>query len=1130
MIKSIFNAFRKTLSEDRIKEIILKRQVVELEQFTGSTLSLLLASAAKHVTHILVLTPELEKASSIASDLGELRPDDELLLFPSTRRKPYDDQKIIDHSVLIQRSEVLERLENRDQGIVLSSAEAISEKLIAADEFQKKSIATHTGDNIDPSQLREKLTGQGYHSVKFVDEPGEFALRGGIFDVFPYSSDYPVRLEFFGDEIDSIREFDPDSQRSIAFLNEVRFVPNATFEGNTNKQSLFEYLPDNTLILLYNPDLIRNEITEIYQNASLIYAKKQDAGEELSKPENEYLTLGQFDLALRNKPLFLSGSFTESIQKVDHRIRLQTQPHPEFNGSFRLLRENIRNNSSKGFNTLILCDNQNQRERFEELLGDPSPVFQYQLGVFTLHEGFVLPEQKLSVLTDHQIFNRYHRPKLTKKKKYKGGISFKELRDLNVGDFVVHVDYGIGKFAGFKKIKVKDIVQEAAVLRYKDDSILYVNVTSLHKLQKYSGKEGTAPKITKLGSGEWARKKARTKKKVKDIARELIDLYAKRKSKEAYAFSPDNSWQTEMEARFEFEETPDQMKAIESVKQDMESEHPMDRLICGDVGFGKTEVAIRAAFKAVMDQKQVAVLVPTTILADQHFKTFSRRMEDFPIQVEVLSRFRTASEQKEVIKKLNEGKVDILIGTHRIVSKDVKFKKLGLLVIDEEQRFGVSVKEKLKEFRATVDVLTMTATPIPRTLQFSLMGARDLSIINTPPSNRQPVYTEIHSFSQDLIRDAILQEISRGGQVFFIHNRVKNIEEVADMIRVLVPDIRVRVGHGQMSSSGLEKIIHDFYNNKFNVLVSTNIVENGIDIANANTIMINNANQFGLSELHQLRGRVGRSIRKAFCYLLTPPIKTLTTEARKRLQALEEFSDLGSGFNIAMRDLDIRGAGDILGAEQSGFINEIGFDMYMKILDDAVREIKEQEYKGVFESEPAQIEYPETQVEFDYSALLDSDYVSDNVERLNLYRKLAEANSLTDISEWKEELVDRFGPLPDTAENLLLAAQIKFYSSRLFIRKVTIRATRMWLVCPANNSPQGNEFYNSGLFQDLLGTIRETSGEDYKIVQKKETVRLVIEKIKSANDAVDYLKNLYNEKNLQDVQADTDMDRDEVTI
>ncbi|MEX0995026.1 MAG: DEAD/DEAH box helicase, partial [Balneolaceae bacterium] len=839
--------------------MVQNRKVVQLEQFTGSTISLFLASASKYTSHILVLTPELEKASSIASDIGELLPEEDLLLFPSTRRKPYDDQKIIDHSVLIQRSEVLEQLENRDKAIVLSSADAICEKLIAADEFQKKSVSVHTGDNNDPAQLKKKLSEQGYQPVKFVDEPGEFALRGGIFDVFPFSSDYPVRLEFFGDEIDSIREFDPDSQRSIAFLNETRFVPNATFEGRANKQSLFEYLPEDTLILLINPDLIRNAIQDTYQNASLIYQRNPDAEQELSEPDNEYLTTDDYEKALEHKPLFISGSFTESVENSNQRIRIQTLPHPEFNGSFKLLRDNIHENSKKGILTLILCDNQNQRERFEELLGDPSPNFQYQLGVFTLHEGFVLPEQKLSVLTDHQIFNRYHRPKIKRKKKYKGGISFKELRDLNVGDFVVHVDYGIGKFAGFKKIKVKDVIQESAVLKYKENSVLYVNVTSLHKLQKYSGKEGTAPKVTKLGSGEWARKKARTKKKVKDIARELIDLYARRKSRKAYAFSPDTSWQTEVEARFEFEETPDQMKAIESVKEDMESEHPMDRLICGDVGFGKTEVAIRAAFKAVMDQKQVAVLVPTTILADQHYKTFSRRMKDFPIQIEVLSRFRTASEQKEVIKKLNEGKVDILIGTHRLVSKDVKFKNLGLLVIDEEQRFGVSVKEKLKEFRATVDVLTMTATPIPRTLQFSLMGARDLSIINTPPANRQPVYTEIHSFSQDLIRDAILQETSRGGQVFFIHNRVKNIEEVAEMIRMLVPDIRVRIGHGQMSSSKLEKIIHDFYNNKFDVLVSTNIVENGIDIANANTIMINNANRFGLSELHQLRGRVGRS-------------------------------------------------------------------------------------------------------------------------------------------------------------------------------------------------------------------------------------------------------------------------------
>lgn len=1129
MIDKIKHTFQKLVPDDQVKKMIRQRKVVELDQFTGSSISLFLASAVKHAPHVLVLTPELEQASSIASDLGELLPEEDLLLFPATQRKPYDDQKIIDTSVLIQRSEVLEQLRNREKAIVLSSANALSEKLIAADDFQKKSITTHIGDTIGPDHLREKLTDQGYQAVKFVDVPGEFALRGGIFDVFPFSNDYPVRLEFFGDEIDSIREFDPDSQRSIAFLNEARFVPNATFEGSTSRQSLFDYLPEDTLILLYNPDLIRGKINEVYQNASLIYQKKQKAGQELSRPENEYITPDEYEHSLTQKPLFFSGSFTESLGKAENKISIHTLPHPEFNGSFKLLRSHIRENSEKQILTLILCDNQNQRERFEELLGEPSSSFQYQLGVFTLHEGFVLPDQKLSILTDHQIFNRYHRPKVKRRKKYKGGISFKELRDLNVGDFVVHVDYGIGKFAGFKKIKVKDIVQEAAVLRYQDNSILYVNVTSLHKLQKYSGKEGTAPKVTKLGSGEWARKKARTKKKVKDIARELIDLYATRKSTKAYAFSPDTSWQTEMEARFEFEETPDQMKAIESVKKDLESNHPMDRLVCGDVGFGKTEVAIRAAFKAVMDQKQVAVLVPTTILADQHFKTFSQRMEEFPIQVEVLSRFRTASEQKDVIKKLNEGKVDILIGTHRIVSKDVKFKNLGLLVIDEEQRFGVSVKEKLKEFRATVDVLTLTATPIPRTLQFSLMGARDLSIINTPPQNRQPVYTEIHSFNQELIHDAILQETSRGGQVFFIHNRVKNIEEIADVIRQLVPNIRVRIGHGQMSSTKLEKIIHDFYNNKFDLLVSTNIVENGIDIANANTIMINNANHFGLSELHQLRGRVGRSMRKAFCYLLTPPIQTLTAEARKRLQALEEFSELGSGFNIAMRDLDIRGAGDILGAAQSGFINEIGFEMYTRILDDAVRELKEQEYEGMFEAEPSQIDYPETQVEFDYSALLESDYVSDNVERLNLYRKLAEANSVDELDEWREELTDRFGPLPQTAKNLLLAARIKFFASRLFTRKVTIRSDRMWLLYPSNSSKQGKEFYDSGLFQKLLERIQETSKEDYTVVQKKDTVRLVISKIDSPAHALEYLQKIYNEHPLPDEKLSVDSDTNEVT-
>jgi transcription-repair coupling factor (superfamily II helicase) len=637
---------------------------------------------------------------------------------------------------------------------------------------------------------------------------------------------------------------------------------------------------------------------------------------------------------------------------------------------------------------------------------------------------------------------------------------------------------------------------------------MYVNVSSLHKLQKYSGKEGTAPRITKLGSGEWARKKAQTKKKVKDIARELILLYAKRKAQKAYSFSDDTSWQTEMEANFQFEETPDQDLAIQAVKQDMESEQPMDRLVCGDVGFGKTEVAVRAAFKSVMDHKQVGVLVPTTILAEQHAKTFQKRMGKFPVSIEVLSRFRTKAEQTKVLKKLEAGEVDILIGTHRILSKDIKFKDLGLIVVDEEQRFGVSAKEKLKEFRAAVDVLTLTATPIPRTLQFSLMGARDLSIINTPPPNRQPVYTEIHGFNEELIKDAILQEMSRGGQVFFINNRVKNIEEVAEMIRRLVPDVRVRFGHGQMTGAQLEKIITDFYAHKFDVLVSTNIVENGIDIANANTIIINQADNFGLAELHQLRGRVGRSNRKAFCYLITRPIQTLTPEARKRLLALEEFSDLGSGFNIAMRDLDIRGAGNILGGEQSGFINDIGFELYSKILNDAVRELKESEFSDMFEGIEAEIELPETIVEFDESALLPNNYVSDNVERLNLYRKLSQAKTEKEIENWKEEIEDRFGPTPKAALYLIEASKIKLFASRCLFKKVTIRSQRMWAVCPKAESKLAEAFYEQGKFQAILKQLETLRPNKFQLIQKNEAVRLAIQDIPDIFAATEFLKKL----------------------
>ncbi len=1107
MIKHIQNALHKEINLEKIREELGSGRNVKLRQFNGSLPTFLFYDLISEFETILVLTEDHERSAAVASDIEEMGAEG-VYLFPPTRRKPYDQQKIVDTSTMVQRSEVLEKIQSGEARIVVAPIEAIFEKLVPPEQFSNASLTIEKGLQLSPDNLAELLTDQGYSTERFVGSPGEFAIRGGIFDIFPFSGEYPLRIEFFGDEIDTIREFDPDSQRSIAFLNHARIVPNAAFSTDESKESLFTYLPEQSLMVLEKADLFADIIEEFAEHAHEKYEELEGDDDDTSfnPPDAEFLTLKEWNSTLDNFPLLTTGSLNNSVD-ADLIVEINSSPHPSFNGSFKILRSFIEEQSAYGVRTLILCDHENQKERFEELLGEPADAFDYVLTVQSLHEGFLLPGQKLAVLTDHEIFNRYHRPKV-KRKQVRGGISMKELKDLNVGDYVVHVDYGIATFAGFKKINVRKTVQEAAVLRYKNDSILYVNVSSLHKLQKYSGKEGKKPRITKLGSGEWARKKATTRKKVKDIARELIQLYAKRKAMDAYSFSEDNSWQTEMEARFEFEETPDQMDAIQAVKRDMESSQPMDRLICGDVGFGKTEVAIRAAFKAVMDQKQVALLVPTTILADQHAKTFQKRMKDFPVVVESLSRFRTAAEQKQIIKNLEAGKVDILIGTHRIVSKDVNFKELGLMVIDEEQRFGVSVKEKLKRFRASVDVMTMTATPIPRTLQFSLMGARDLSIINTPPPNRQPVYTEIHSMDPELIREAILQEITRGGQVFFINNRVKNINEVTEMIRELVPNIRIRSAHGQMKPSSLEKIIHDFYHHKFDVLVSTNIVENGIDIANANTIIINNANHFGLSELHQLRGRVGRSNRKAYCYLITPPIRSLSADARKRLTALEEHSDLGSGFNIAMRDLDIRGAGDILGAEQSGFITDIGFEMYTKILDDAVRELKESEFSSMFSSEPKPVELPDTQIEFDHSAYIENTYVSDNVERLNLYRKLSEAKESSVIDDWEEEVKDRFGPMPESTVFLLLATRLKVAASQRLVKKVTTRAGRMWLQMPKNSSTLGEHLYGEGFFQTLLKDLEEKKENKFEVIQKKDAVRLVIHDIDDGNDALDFLESL----------------------
>ncbi len=1126
-LNQIAQVFSKYLQIGKLSGHIAPGKILRLQQFTGAAVSLALSELTKRHMPLVVITSDTERAQFLKSDLETLGIENSLF-FPPSGMKPYDTGKVRDTAVTAQRSDVIDRIRESEQYVVVTPAEAVFEKMASPEQFSQAALTLRKGSEMEPDALAARLIDQHYESVSFVNGPGEFARRGGIIDIFPFAGGYPVRLEFFGNEIDSIREFDPDSQRSVAFLDQIRLVPNLeSFEGD-GRQSLISFFTGDAVVAAVDYPGILSELNRLFQEAQERFDagdagpgsaspsgmdtrspdKAPQSGEGVAalSPVARYLSPEEFSGEVLRLARVIFGALPSDLQ-ADHEFSLGARPQPDFNSSVKLLRRSLADLSRQAIDTWILCDNEGQRNRFEELLGDPGPDLRYRLVVETLHRGFILPDAGMAVYTDHQIFNRYHRPK-TRGTVRRGGISFKELKDLNVGDYVVHVDHGIGRFAGFRKITVRDVEQESVVLRYQDDSILYVNVSSLHKLQKYSGKDGTAPKITKLGSGEWARKKAKTRKRVKDIARDLITLYARRKAQQAWAFSPDTSMQTELEASFMYEETPDQARAIEDVKADMMNQTPMDRLVCGDVGFGKTEVAVRAAFKAVLDGKQVAVMVPTTILADQHWKTFRQRMKDFAVNIEVISRFRSKAQQTDILKRTKKGQVDILIGTHRIASKDVVFRDLGLLIVDEEQRFGVSIKEKLKDFRATVDVLTLTATPIPRTLQFSLMGARDLSVINTPPPNRQPVLTEIHSFDTRLIRDAVMQEVSRGGQVFFIHNRVQNIEETAEMVRSLVPNIRVQFAHGQMPGSRLEKIILDFYDNKFEVLVSTNIVENGIDIANANTIIINHANHFGLSELHQLRGRVGRSNRKAYCYLITPPMESLTLESRRRLLALEEYSDLGSGFNIAMRDLDIRGAGDILGAEQSGFVNEVGFEMYNKILNEAVQELKETEFADLFRDTEFAPELPETTVEFDYSALLPSDYVTDNVERLNLYRRLSGTSSEKELDDWRDEVADRFGPIPEPAGHLVNATRIKILAAQIWLSKVTIRAGRMWLQCPDDGTEIGKRFYEEGGLQHLMARLEAVLPGRYQLVQKDKAIRFVIRDVDGPLTALELLRRL----------------------
>ncbi len=1078
-------------------------------------------------TTVLCITPDADSAASLESDLEQVHEDlDDVLFFPPTGYKPFDKEQLHDPAGLITRADALQALVQDSRRMIVTSAEAIFEKVPERRTLEEESVRVKVGDTWKPEDLIDHLVRHAFEHVEFIEEPGQLALRGGILDVYPFAGDFPFRLEFFGDEVDSIREIDIHTQRSVSRVRECYLVPNLERPGAAAGPyaPLFDFLGEDAIVVTVDEQLLDEKLDDLYSSAGASRTEalettggaaggkagaEDEEGHEdrpyvASLPEVADLYLDRKTFRSRQSQFRRVGFGSAFGDKKGASVSIGGRPQPSFNSSIKLLKKQLAILTDQQIKTIILCDSHGQLGRLQDLLERELSSMPLGLRLDSLHEGFELAAAGVAVYTDHQIFDRYHRPSTRRRAKRKGGISLRELRNLTPGDFVVHVDYGIGRFAGLKKIRVRDRYQESVRLEYRDDDVLYVNINALHKLHRYTGKEGHHPRLTKLGSGQWEKTKARTKKRVKDIARDLIKIYARRLSTPGYAFPPDTLWQREMEASFQYEDTPDQGTAAEAVKSDMERPTPMDRLVCGDVGFGKTEIAVRAAFKAVQDGKQVALLVPTTILASQHNETFNERLGRYPVSVEMISRFRSKQDQQKVLAGLERGEVDIVIGTHRLTSKDIRFKNLGLIIIDEEQRFGVAAKEKLRALRAEVDTLTLTATPIPRTLQFSLMGARDLSIVATPPPNRQPIATEIHTFDKHLIRDAIRFELSRNGQVFFIHNRVQSIEEVSAMLRSLLPDVRIQVAHGQMKPSTLERVMFDFKKGKFDVLVSTNIIENGLDIANANTMIINRADRFGLAELHQLRGRVGRSNRKAFCYLLVPTIHGLTREARQRLQAVEEFSDLGSGFNLAMRDLDIRGAGAMLGAEQSGFIEDVGFETYHRILDEAVQELRSQEFSDVFKGAPPP-KAAETSVDLEEDALIPDNYLSDSVERLNMYRRISEASTVDSLEGIREELDDRFGSPPPEVDNLMIAMELRILGQNLRLTRVAVKNERLFLTIPKTDDDP--HFYET-IFHPLLAAAADLQRRYVVKESRKGLTRIIVQEVERLDDAIEILRTI----------------------
>ncbi|HMK18578.1 MAG TPA: transcription-repair coupling factor [Chitinophagaceae bacterium] len=1124
LLNGFINSPRLFQLADRLS--FAQTQKIYLENLRGSSPEFFSAAIFEHPScsqfnHLIVLN-DAEDAAYFHNTLENLTGALDIFYFPASfkQRKNFS---LLNSSHVMLRTEALTKIASQlnttgtvNKKVLVAYPEALFEKVVVSNTLSSNIIFIKNGDTLDTGSLLLKLADFGFERTDFVYEPGQFAIRGGILDIYSFGNEKPYRVELFGNEVDSIRIIDPETQLSERKLLQVSIIPNIETQFvDKEKISLLDFLPENTIVWIRDEELVYKKLKDSEEELEYFFENKGqdqkikdnvDQSSQVNFTQADFISSNDLEKQIEKRSCVFFGD--EPVNRTSvFTLQSNTLIQPAFNRRFDLLIQDLKNWEQKGFDVYLFAENPKQLERLRIIFEDLKSDIVFNPITASIHEGFINEDLKVVCYTDHEIFQRYHKYRVKQAYNKSKALTLRTLRELQPGDFVTHIDHGVGTFSGLQKIEVNGRLQEAVRIIYKDSDILYVNINSLHKIAKYTGKEGTVPKVNKLGSDVWNKLKDKTKAKVKEIAFDLIKLYASRKAQQGFQHTPDNYLQTELEASFIYEDTPDQGKATADVKKDMESASPMDRLVCGDVGFGKTEIAIRAAFKTCIDGKQAAILVPTTILAFQHYKTFSERLKDFPVTVDYINRFKSAKEKKETLKKLEEGKIEIIIGTHALLGKEVKYKDLGLLVIDEEQKFGVGHKEKIKTIKTTVDCLTLTATPIPRTLQFSLMGARDLSIINTPPPNRQPIQTELHAYNEDLIRDAIYYETERGGQIFFIYNRVQSLPEMANIIQALCPDLSIGIAHGQMEGHELEKHILDFIDRKYDVLVCTNIVESGVDIPNVNTIIVNNAHQFGLSDLHQLRGRVGRSNKKAFCYLLSPPMSTLPDDSRKRLQTLEQHSELGSGFQIAMRDLDIRGAGNMLGGEQSGFMADIGFETYQKILDEAIRELKRTEFKELFKEEISKQDdfVQDCTIDTDLEILIPDDYVESITERLSLYQRLDNSETEEELQLMAEEMKDRFGDLPQPVNDLFVTVRCRKLAVELGFEKMSLKDET--LRCYFINRPD-SPYFESQTFQQILSFI-QTGTNKAKLKQSGRLFSMIVNNVKSMEEMHRFLDSMH---------------------